>query len=771
MIRKVFLLFAIAVALIGSAQSDGVWKSHPKYIGSGKQNLIDTGSKVFFLSGNHVFVYDKETKNIGPFDKDNGASDVYATNIYQSNDTQFMVITYDNSNIDIVKNDGSVVNLPDLKDAVYNGNKGINDVTFSNGKIVLAMEFGVVFIDDKTLQITDTYYYNRNITSATFVGNILIVSFENEVLYDPTFYHDNFDKFESTGFMLSNPRFYPVNNERLFIMSDVELDAVDIEFTDTYSFNTSTIARGVVSNIQRTPDGYIAVFPNAGFYYTFDTNGGNPKSVTAAKEFFSCSPNGDGTMWALGDKGLHINGQSDYVSPNGVGITANAFYSAYNPGDGKVYVSRTTDNGVLDKANSQPTAAVTEIWSYDGDLWKNVTPVGAPNNSGNYWLVFEPESKNSYFYSTRTNSIVHVENDTVKHIHNANNSPLTFMNALAFDNDGNLWGVQSFRAINYNSVYNPYVMILPKDKLHAEPAKENWITPNLDGNRATNKRSVIAVSKGSNKVVFTNGDFGRQLDVWDMEGDLYNPSPKSTNFLSMPVDDGTTFSWFNIRCLTPDSVGNVWAGTTSGLFYFDPEKAWDKNFGVHCIKIKSVVNAESDNFLEGEAVQCITIDSKNRKWLGTKNQGVYLLSEDNKSILAQFDATNSALPSNDIYTICIKPNTNSVIFVTSGGIAEYYYEAPDNVENFNNVQTYPNPLLPDYTGLVTISNLVKNSFVKITNRAGDTVAQMQAQGTIIKWDGCDSNGDRLPTGVYNVYAGKETSSMTTTPVAQIRIIK
>lgn len=768
MIRKVFLLFAIAVAFMGFAQSDGVWKSHPKFLKTGLQNLVDAGAKVYFQSNNTLFAHDKETGETSILAN---ASDFIVSNIYQNPIANTTVVTYNNSNIDVIKADGTIVNIPDLKDAVYNGDKGINDMTFCDGKMVLAMQFGVVLIDDKTLQVTDTYYYNRNVTSAALIGDVLIAVVDDEILYDTRKYHDDLTQFKPTEIKLPNLRVYPISESRIFVMSDGEFLMIDIENFLEETYEMQYLSSGVVSSVQRTPTGYIAVFPSGTFYMTFDAEGNNLAKVASNREYVSCSPSGDGTVWALGANGLHVMGQTEYFTPNGVGITANAFYSAYNPGDGKVYVSRTTDNGVLDKANSQPTAAITEIWSYDGDLWKNVTPVGAPNNTGNYWLVFEPESKNSYFYSTRTSSIVHVENDTVKHIHNANNSPLTFMNALAFDNDGNLWGVQSFRAINYNSVYNPYVMILPKDKLHAEPAKENWITPNLDGNRATNKRSVIAVSKGSNKVVFTNGDFGRQLDVWDMEGNLYNPTPRSISFTTLPTDVGPNFSWFNIRCLTPDTVGNIWVGTTSGLIYFNPDEAWNNDFKVHCIKIKTTVNAESENFLEGESVQCIAVDSLNRKWVGTATQGVYLLSSDNKTILAQFDVSNSVLPSNNIYSICPKPNSNSVLFVTSEGIAEYFYEVPDNVESYDNVQTYPNPLMPTDTGLVTISNLVNNSYIKITDRDGKVVAQMQAQGSVARWDGCDSNGERLPTGVYLVYASKNPETMPMHAVTQIRIIK
>lgn len=764
---------AAAASIVCSAQDGGQWRAHPKYVGSGTQNFIDAGDVAYLQCSNNLFAFDKSTLEVTILNRERGINDITVTGLYHNYapGTDYTVVTYNTSNIDVIHADGTITNIPDIKDAVYNGPKAINDITFCNGQMVVATQFGLIFIDEKTLQVTDTYYYNRNITSAMMLGNILVVASNDEIYYDTRKNHDDFNRFVHTDMYPTDPHFYPISSEKFFMRSAEELNIVTLEMTDEINVEVALVAAGMVNNIQPTPTGYIANFMSQGFYYTFDHNGDAATKVSAAKELYSCYPAGDGTKWAAGPNGVHLYGKTPYYIPEGVGITANAYYSSYNPGDGKVYVCRTTDNAILDKANSQPSAAKTEIWSYDGKNWKDASPVGRPSDTGNYWLVFEPDQPSSYFYSTRTKNIVHVVNDTVKQINTTTNSPITFMNALALDNDGNLWGVQSFRAIDYGGKYNPYVIILPKDKFNEAPAMENWITPNITGRTGDNKRSTLAFSKGSNIAVFSIGGYMKQIYVWDMEGDLNNPSPKAIEFTQVPTDDGSNFAWTNLRCLASDSVGNIWAGADHGLFYFDPTKAWDANFQANCIRIKMGTDTESDRFLEGEDVYCISVDNLNRKWIGTKSQGAYLLSADNKTVLAQFDMSNSALPSNTIYSICPKPNTNSVIFVTSEGIAEYFFEAPVLIENYDNVQAYPNPLRPDITGFATITGLVKNSVVKITDRKGNIVATMQTTGTTAKWDGCNAAGERLATGVYNVYAGTSEETLTTTPVTQIRIIK
>lgn len=778
MMKYFFITFLAACSLCATAQTAGMWKSHPKYVGSGAQNLVDAGSRIYLQSSNHLFAFDKASTTIAPLDKDNGANDLVVTNIFYNSDDRYTVVAYNNSNIDVIMDDGRVVNIPDIKDAIYNGAKGINDVTFAGGMMYVATQFGLVIVDGSNMQVRHTYYYDRNLSSAAMVGQVLVVAHDDELYFDTRTHHDNFAQFEASGLFYASPRITPINNEKFFLRSLEALEICTLEVANAVSVSTETVVFQPVDNVQHLPGGFIANSRTASRYYTFDANGENMVTTNGGNELYSCNPHGDGTMWAVGTNGVHIKGDATYHTPNGWGITENAFWSAYNPGDGKVYVSRTTDNGLISKYSG----VVTEIWTYDGSQWANATPHGRVSNYGNYWPVFEPGHKCSYFYSTRGASYIptggsrtyygiisHVVNDTVvQNFDGRTNSPLTFMNALAMDKDGNLWGVQSFRS----AAEGPYVVALPHDKLHKPGiSHSDWVTPNLSGKTGSNKASTIAISRGSDIKVFSIGSYNGPLLFWDNEGDVYNMNPRNVTYSSLPDADGSTVGWQFIRCLTPDTLGNIWAGTTSGFLYFNPAEAFEPGFKVNRIKIKMNPDSETDYFLDGEDVHCIAVDSLNRKWLGTATQGVFLLSADSKKVLAQFDANNSSLPSNNIYTICPKPNSNSVIFVTSEGIAEYLCEATTTVSDYDNVQAFPNPMRPHYTGYITISNLVNDSFVKIVDRQGNTVAQMQAQGTTAKWDGCDEHGERLPTGVYYVHAGSDALHLSTHAVTQIRLIK
>ena len=73
-------------------------------------------------------------------------------------------------------------------------------------------------------------------------------------------------------------------------------------------------------------------------------------------------------------------------------------------------------------------------------------------------------------------------------------------------------------------------------------------------------------------------------------------------------------------------------------------------------------------------------------------------------------------------------------------------------DDYSQVYAYPNPVRPDYTGWITITGLMDNSLVKIADAAGNVFHQGTSEGGMMVWDGCDSHGKRVKTGVYYVFA-------------------
>jgi flagellar hook assembly protein FlgD len=89
-----------------------------------------------------------------------------------------------------------------------------------------------------------------------------------------------------------------------------------------------------------------------------------------------------------------------------------------------------------------------------------------------------------------------------------------------------------------------------------------------------------------------------------------------------------------------------------------------------------------------------------------------------------------------------------VSYISDAQQAEERYEE-------EKVYAYPNPVYPDYEGLITIVGLKANSNVKIVNTAGRLVAEGTSLGGSFTWDGKTTQGNRVATGVYYVLGADE----------------
>ena len=87
----------------------------------------------------------------------------------------------------------------------------------------------------------------------------------------------------------------------------------------------------------------------------------------------------------------------------------------------------------------------------------------------------------------------------------------------------------------------------------------------------------------------------------------------------------------------------------------------------------------------------------------------------------------------------------------------------------DNVWAYPNPVKPDYSGNINIIGLSLDADIKIVSSNGSLIKQAKSNGGIYKWDGCDSKGKKVASGIYMVETAKNDGSKGT--VCEIAIIR
>ena len=228
-----------------------------------------------------------------------------------------------------------------------------------------------------------------------------------------------------------------------------------------------------------------------------------------------------------------------------------------------------------------------------------------------------------------------------------------------------------------------------------------------------------------------------------------------------------------MRCIAEDHDGNMWVGTDLGPFYLSPANMEQTS---PCVLTQFVVPRNDgtnygDYLLENVSTTAIAIDGAGRKWIGTAGVGVYLISEDNMTQVEHFTADNSPLLSNNIESIAVNGSTGEVYFGTDKGLCSYMGDAttPADEMTKDNVYAYPNPVRPDYTGPITVTGLTLNAEVKITTSSGTLVAEGRSTGGTFTWDGCDSEGRRVASGVYMVHTS--TSSGDKGTVCKIAIVR
>ena len=784
MLKKLILLIAVSAMLMAQAQT-GDWRVHPYYVGSQITNLIDTDNKIYYLVGNDLFCFDKATMTNEPINKRNKLNDVLITNIYYNYDKKYLVVAYLNSNIDVIRDDGTVLNLPDIKDAVLTGLKGINDVTFGGGKMMVATEFGMIVYDDTSLTVDESRLFNINLSSVAQVGQWTLISYGNVVyaaVTDGT--RENLSSYKVVNGVEANAkgRIIPVSSNKFMFNGDSGLKV----YTVTQSVDPSTnqpVFNATVSGIsgkraatvQPTPTGFVVSFLPGTQYVTLNAQAGGAQVFESTDEIFSSCPSADGTMWALGEGGLHQAGSTTtYYKPNGIGIKVGAYYMTFNKAKNLVYLSTSSDNAMAEWGSG--LHAVTQIFTYDGNQWTDVTPSSLPGNgvSANWQLVMDPMDPNTYVYPSRKYGVFKITNDQYQYAYATNNSYFAassyYKGACAFDAAGNLWVVYSSEAASAASAVN--VSVLPRAK-YEQPTctKADWIPVSVPPTKQKYfKSSSFAIGKGDVKV-YNGGGYQGSFVFWNQPDGLTG-EPLIANYNSLQDTDGKSITWINTFCMERDLDGLVWAGMNNGIIAFDPSQAFGDDFAVIHPKVaRTDGSGLADHLLDGIQVNCIAVDAANCKWIGTNTNGLYQVSPDGTKILKQFNTDNSYLPSNTIYAVCCNTNTNSVYVLTANGLVEYLSDASPAATSYDDVYAYPNPVRPDFTGLLTISNLMPNSHLRVTNAQGVIVKQWQATGGTATWDCCDTNGQRMPTGLYTISASQRADDSNPTRVAQVLIIR
>ena len=102
------------------------------------------------------------------------------------------------------------------------------------------------------------------------------------------------------------------------------------------------------------------------------------------------------------------------------------------------------------------------------------------------------------------------------------------------------------------------------------------------------------------------------------------------------------------------------------------------------------------------------------------------------------------------------------------GLVSYKGEATKGKDDYSDVYAYPNPVRPENRDKVTITGLMDNSIVKITDLNGNLVYQTESQAPGYL-ELPNAKGTRAASGIYLVLSATEDSKESV--VTKIAVIK
>jgi len=384
-------------------------------------------------------------------------------------------------------------------------------------------------------------------------------------------------------------------------------------------------------------------------------------------------------------------------------------------------------------------------------------------------VAIDPTNENHLFASGRT-GLYEFENLAFKKAYSTDNSPLqsastagtnnkdyVVVQTLLYDSDATLWMLNS---------------IAPSASLFSLSQSGEWTSHHkselmyLTNRSLENMRALMRDSR--NLIWFTN-------DHWNVPSlYAYQPSSDGLNsYKSFFNQDGTEVKVTGgVKVVVEDKNNDLWIGTNVGPLLLDASEITSDSPVFQQPKIpRNDGTNYADYLLNGVDITAIAIDAANRKWFGTNGNGVYLISSDNIEEIHHFTTDNSPLLSNIIEAIAINDQTGEVFFGTDKGLCSYMSDASQTNEDMNsdNVYAYPNPVKPDYTGLITVVGLSYDAEVKIMTTNGSLVAEGRSNGGTFTWDGCDKRGKKVASGVYLVAVSTQDGNKGT--VCKIAIVR
>ena len=726
------------------------WRLHFAY--SNPQELEASPKHVYAIADGALFSYNRTDGELEYWNKSTGLNGTTIAHIAYDKNSERLIIAYEDGRIDLLGEDGSVVQMPDLLMKAGSIASGINGITVGSKYCYLAMPFGILTIDPQKAEIRDTYYIGdeaamMDISHVVELGDSLYAFGEdkmytaclNDNLVDYHYWH--LSPVSTDGLqnaVAHRNQLYTQQNDSLYrweknqwrlvrkekfrwIHASGDQMLVCVGYKDLYHLGDDDKLNGLTDRYSINDAIY-----SQGEYWLGEINSGLVLLSTNGDEFHRPSgPNsnfGYSLCTAHGQIYATIGGRwaSQFGRPARINI--------YNGSD---WISINEDN-IYSALGVRASDAVS--------------------------IAVDSVDPGHFFVATYGSGVYEFRDYAVYHQHTAGNSTIqatssgadpryyTRTDGAYMDKHGNFW------VLNSTSSGQPIHVLSPDGIWHAlapnagydKPLRFYTPGPIWADRRNSDYKWLLDLRYVPTVTLFYDG--GTPTKGYD------DHCMSRSTFVDQ---NGTTITPTYFYCLTQDHKNRIWLGTEKGILLLDANTDFFTSNACRRIIIpRNDGTGLGDYLLGDEQIRCMAPDGGNRMWIGTESSGLYLIEDDTITV-AHFTEANSLLPSNSIQSIVIEPKTGDVFVGTDKGIASYRGDASEPSQTMDNAYAYPNPVRPDYGGMITITNLMDNTTVNIIDSGGNLVCKTRSHGGTATWDGKLPDGRRATSGVYTALCNTE----------------
>lgn len=166
-VRLIVLCLTTLLSLNSMAQV-GSWRAFPSYYEP--QQIVKADNILYVRASNGLYSYNLNDQSITTYDKVKQLNDAYITLIAWNPTVKRLIIVYQNSNIDLLDNNGNVYSISSLYTKSMTQNKTVFNINIYDKYAYLSTYFGVVKVNMERAEIAESYILDHKITFVDIRG-------------------------------------------------------------------------------------------------------------------------------------------------------------------------------------------------------------------------------------------------------------------------------------------------------------------------------------------------------------------------------------------------------------------------------------------------------------------------------------------------------------------------------------------------------------------------------------------------------------------------